>query len=464
MNPNLSNVSLCCIDTTPKKLNGLRAIRKSMEQCDFGAVKFLTDDASLPYAVKIDPLHGMGAYSTFCIRDLYEYIDTSHLLIVQHDGYVLDGQAWMPEFLNYDYIGAPWDGGLVGNGGFSLRSRRLMEAAAYLPGNSHPEDAFLSRHHRRQIEAGGFKFAPTEVAKQFAIEGTSFEWRQRSWASDGRSYGGQFGFHSFLTPLPGISDRPKVFHHSGDLGDILYSLATVKALGGGVLYLSPDSRYPYPAPVRMRLDHGNSGYYTSFLEMQDYLWLAKYTHKLPQSTDHDLNKFREFYQQPNPSGFETLYQLHARAFGLTLDETKPWLQVDVKREFPERPIVISRTPRYRNPHFPWRRLIERYGNAMVFVGIESEYQMLVNEINVRPLPPWIPTNDLAELARVIAGAKVFIGNQSAPMALALGLGVPAIIQECWQANPNCVLRRPGALYWGIDTITNDLTIPENLLK
>ena len=463
--PNLRDVTLVCVDTTPRKHNGLRAMQRTLEQCDFGAVKFLTDDASLPFAVKIDPLVGMEAYSNFCIRDLYEYIDTSHLLIVQHDGYVISGQAWTDEFLQFDYIGAPFGGlDLVGNGGFSLRSRRLMEAAAYLPGKAHPEDAFLCRSHRKSIEAWGFKFAPAKLASRFAVEGASFVWQDHAWNSDGRKYENQFGFHSFLTPLPGISDRPRVFHHSGDLGDIIYSLATVKALGGGVLFVSPDNRFPFPGNTRVRLDHPTANLFTPFIELQDYIWQSKYTPNLPFSTDYDLNRFREFYAQPNPNNFETLYQLHAKPFGLPpLSETEPWLRVDEVRRIEGRPIVISRTPRYRNHHFPWRSLIQRYANSMVFVGLESEYSALKSEVNIRPLPPWVPTANLIELARIIAGAKCFIGNQSAPMALALGLGIP-VIQECWQANPNCVLRRPNALYWGIDTTEQNLAVPEQWLN
>jgi hypothetical protein len=54
------------------------------------------------------------------------------VLLVQWDGYVCNPDAWDPAFLDCDYIGAKWfwhnDAMRVGNGGFSLRSRRLLEA------------------------------------------------------------------------------------------------------------------------------------------------------------------------------------------------------------------------------------------------------------------------------------------------------------------------------------------------
>ena len=57
------------------------------------------------------------------------------MLIIQHDGFILNHKAWDNEFLNYDYIGAPvyWMGNKlieVGNGGFSLRSKKLLKIIA----------------------------------------------------------------------------------------------------------------------------------------------------------------------------------------------------------------------------------------------------------------------------------------------------------------------------------------------
>jgi ADP-heptose:LPS heptosyltransferase len=69
-----------------------------------------------------------------------------------------------------------------------------------------------------------------------------------------------------------------------------------------------------------------------------------------------------------------------------------------------------------------------------------------------------------ELARVIAGASVFIGNQSAPMAIAAGLG-KNLIEECWQGNPNCLFpKRKNAIFWGVDTTSASLDIPPHWLN
>ena len=71
----------------------------------------------------------------------------------------------------------------------------------------------------------------------------------------------------------------------------------------------------------------------------------------------------------------------------------------------------------------------------------------------------MPTANIMELARLIAGAGVLIGNQSAPMAIALGLG-QNVIQECWQGNPNCLFpKRRNAIFWGVDTTDPNIDIP-----
>ena len=80
----------------------------------------------------IAPLQSRDAYSEFVLRSLLAHVDTAHVLLVQWDGYVVNPAAWRAEFLDYDYIGATWfwhdDSMRVGNGGFSLRSRKLLSA------------------------------------------------------------------------------------------------------------------------------------------------------------------------------------------------------------------------------------------------------------------------------------------------------------------------------------------------
>jgi hypothetical protein len=464
-------VTLLAVDTSPKAYLAARAIERCLEQATFDSVKLLTTDMTLPHAVKIEPINGLEGYSKFCIRDMHRYVDTSHVLVVQWDGHVLHGAAWNPAFLEYDYIGSPWlPSQHVGNGGFSLRSKRLLNTLLTIAGNEHPEDNFICVQHAAQLAQAGLKFAPYPLAARFGFEGRSWNGQGKEWEGVATRWAGQFGFHSFLTPLPAGIDRPKVFHHSGDMGDLIYSLAAIKNLGGGTLFISADNRYPYPSQTRTRATPEWCSSVASLTDQQDYIWHTQWTHALPHSTDFDLNEFRKHFL-PRPSGSgpveavhihpiarpegvniprspergpfrPSLFSLHQQQCEACHPESEPWLRVDHPSTVA--PIVVNRTNRYRNDLFPWRDLVTRYGQQMVFVGTEKEHHDF-NAESGAPSIAFHPTANLLELARVIAGARVYIGNQSVGMAIAIGLG-QNIIQESWPGSPDCILDRENACY------------------
>jgi hypothetical protein len=168
-----------------------RALALSQSGLDFGEALFLSDrppPAGTPAIWRHIPAIGSRhEYSRFMLHDLAAHLHTRHVLCIQWDGYVLNPASWDPAFLDYDYIGAPWphfaDGMRVGNGGFSLRSRRLAEACATLPLTNEAEDVAICRTHRRMLEEEfGLRFAPEDVARRFAYERI---------APTGR----EFGFH-----------------------------------------------------------------------------------------------------------------------------------------------------------------------------------------------------------------------------------------------------------------------------
>jgi hypothetical protein len=179
----LPQVTLVCVDCTPRLPWSLAALRRCLAQVAFGEALLFTDSASLqgrdlPEGVRwidIPPLVSIEAYSSFMIKGLAPHVRTSHVLVVQWDGYVFNAAAWQEEFLAYDYIGAPWnhipEPWTVGNGGFSLRSRRLLQALldpAVHP--THPEDVCICKTYRTHLESQGLRFAPLAVASQFAVE------------------------------------------------------------------------------------------------------------------------------------------------------------------------------------------------------------------------------------------------------------------------------------------------------
>lgn len=192
MRPDLPDVTLVAV-TSIALDQTVEALRISMQQVRFGRVLLLSDrcppragDLGVEWR-RIGPLASRVDYSRFMLGRLAEHIDTTHALCVQWDGYVLDGGRWDPAFLEYDYIGATWphfkDSHNVGNGGFSLRSRRLLKACAKLPFDENlAEDVLIARACRPLLENQGMRFAPESLARHFAYERT-------------RPTGREFGFH-----------------------------------------------------------------------------------------------------------------------------------------------------------------------------------------------------------------------------------------------------------------------------
>lgn len=178
--PHLGDVTLVAV-TSVALAATLAALRHSLAQASFGKALLLSDhqpDGLAGSGIEWRPiprLASRGDYSRFVLSGLAGHIETGHALLVQWDGFVRDGRAWRDEFLAYDYIGAPWpqyDGvTAVGNGGFSLRSRRLLQATIALCTNEEPEDVAICRTHRGFLEeVHGIRFASMDVARAFSYE------------------------------------------------------------------------------------------------------------------------------------------------------------------------------------------------------------------------------------------------------------------------------------------------------
>jgi len=182
--------------------------------CNFAEAKVLTH---LPgedhFRHQIQPIESIYDYSEFVIKELANYFATSHVLMAQWDGFVWQTAMWSDEFLQYDYIGASWPQEIaqraVGNGGFSLRSKKLYRALLDLRrrysledmtqrltqndicedkfvGHSIPEDNLICKIYRPTLEQQyGIRFAPADLADRFSIETNAGS----PW------FGTSFGFH-----------------------------------------------------------------------------------------------------------------------------------------------------------------------------------------------------------------------------------------------------------------------------
>lgn len=144
--------------------------------------------------IQISPIEQFPLdYNRVCLKFLPDLIQEDHCLIVQTDGFAVNAQSWNPEFLSFDYIGACWPESWnlphrVGNGGFSLRSRKLLQSIKKLnvPVSDHHEDYQICLDLRSCLmHTHGCVWAPESLAHQFSIENqTNSEWLGKS-----------FGFH-----------------------------------------------------------------------------------------------------------------------------------------------------------------------------------------------------------------------------------------------------------------------------
>lgn len=180
----LKKITLLCFDGRPKNdeiVSRYHEILNFMiSRMDFYDVKFLCCFDFEMEGVKTIKIQetNIGGYSRFCIKDLNSYIDSEFCLIFQDDGFILNPNLWDDTFYEYDYIGAPWplyigwpqEGKQVGNGGFSLRSKKFLEVSSRLPSSHLNEDTYILLTHRKNLEENSIKIAPVEVARKFSME------------------------------------------------------------------------------------------------------------------------------------------------------------------------------------------------------------------------------------------------------------------------------------------------------
>ena len=197
----LPNVTLLAATSVEIDMSQL-ALRISLRNIEFGAVKLLS---SLPpnnkYSnieyIPIPVMNNIADYNRMIIENLHKYFQTSHCLLVQPDSFVVDSDLWKNEFLQFDYIGAPWSEKLqinsnlildmkkncVGNGGFSLRSRKLVETTAKINFDSlkfpfKNEDIIICHYLYEQMLNNGISFATPEIAAKFSMENENHLYEQ----------------------------------------------------------------------------------------------------------------------------------------------------------------------------------------------------------------------------------------------------------------------------------------------
>lgn len=397
----LKDVTVVCIDTVNIG-KAIIALRKTLSEVEPDACRFLTSaqvDIEGVETIIIPEIRSVDEYSKFCIQDLYLYVDTKFMLIIQHDGYVLHGDKFNDELYEYDYCGALWlerDGLNQGNGGFSWRSKSLMQYIAFHPSIEvlSPEDVSICRIYRRMLEQAGFKWATDKIAEEF-----SFELREPNQIT--------FGFHSYFHPE---FKKTVVIQRMGAMGD--------------VIALEPVLRRFYEDGYRVVLK----------TTMQFYALFAQHDFPIIAFEDFDgsripykfINLDMSYESKPKQNHLKTYYEFCGIDNG---EMVSPKLNLyqntrdDIKLF--EKYCIIhidEREQPYRNIYgINWEHLCKvLISDGYTVIQVGTTKTRINNAIKIN-------TPSIQFLMWVVASSDLFIGIDSGISHIAAGFSIPSII-------------------------------------
>ena len=241
--------------------------------------------------------------------------------------------------------------------------------------------------------------------------------------------------NNFYMPLKfSTQDKNSVtIKHSGDIGDLIYSLPVLRYYGGGSLYLNP-----LGLPSK-KCDGTSSGFNPDIikfimplLESQNYVTSCNFYQE--QKTLIDGDYFRKISVNILNLCEKILY-----SYSVPFSETeKPWIYCEPKKISP---FVFARSFRYRNDDVDYSIFVKNPEDC-VFVGLPDEHQDFCEKFGKIP---YYKVKSLLELAQVICGSEIFYGNQSSPMALAVAMHKP-FVQENYKNHSDCMFKQPTAKY------------------
>jgi len=178
---NLKDVTLLAISSNRAEGN-IEALKKCMSLMDFGAVKFLShqkpdnlpNEITFEYCTELKSIYDFDCYA---FSELGKHIDTSHMLMVQDHAYILRPELWDDDWLQYDFIGAPWperDAFISASTGEMVKKLLDLPKKLGLPvvedrGYTN-DDGLVNSYYRKIFLENGIKYPSVHVASRFAYE------------------------------------------------------------------------------------------------------------------------------------------------------------------------------------------------------------------------------------------------------------------------------------------------------
>jgi hypothetical protein len=230
--------------------------------------------------------------------------------------------------------------------------------------------------------------------------------------------------------------------HSGNAGDVIYALPTIKRLHQvtGVpvnVYLRTNqpivlSGHASHAMGAVMLNEKTVSLLSPLIAGQPYVNSCQVYGSEKIHINFDIVRSKTI-----SLGCGNIARWYSYFTGITPQLWQPWLAVEPDPSYAST-IVLARSERYRNSAINYS-FLTNYSN-LVFIGVESEYENMKTFIpNLR----WVQVSDFLQLAQIIAGCKLFIGNQSFPFSVAEALKVPRVL-EVYAKIANVIPEGPNA--------------------
>lgn len=220
--------------------------------------------------------------------------------------------------------------------------------------------------------------------------------------------------HLFIAEKLPVHEKRRIYRHSGARGDLIYSLPCIETMGGGDLNISLSSVAYNSTPMT----HKDVSQLSEILERLPFIDSVK-SFELGDRIDWNLNRFRK-----TCCDYTHLALCHLITAGVNTNLSNPWIDKSLFDVRAVAPIVIARSQRY-HAYFDWDALT-RWQNDCVFIGSKTEYDEFKSDTGLDVA--WYGESTMLELVEVIAGCKLFVGNQSFPYSIAEAMKVPRVLE------------------------------------
>ncbi len=209
------------------------------------------------------------------------------------------------------------------------------------------------------------------------------------------------------------------FYHHGSMGDIIYSLPTVIA-------------YRVKANYYFRKEHHRDFVY-NLLKVQPYikeLWARRTLNGQIKRGVPYVN-FRLARDVAWVKRSQHLVTSHLEPFNKEYDLSQSWLHNIEPKHVCD--IIINRTLNYHDKEEIDWQLLKPYKDRCIFIGFLWEFERFDRyEMDIE----FYRVRDALEVAQIIKGSKIFVGNQSLCFSIAEALKHPRCLEVCYEFN-NC---------------------------